>query len=263
MTNTVESTMKSEDLKDTALSFTNTEVAFSSKSDADLRKAHWLFKMIGNNAIMAIGKQLTLAVLALRLPVKGMIKATIFKQFCGGETIAECGNTTKVLDNYNIGTILDYSVEGKGAEADFKATVDELLRTIETADGNQHIPFCVFKVTGFCGHDLLEKISAGKQLSESEEVSKKIVLQRDFQGQDSWGAYKEQVAIDEKDALWYRESEGGNGDYGEWNEWTGEASALEFIFGELEVTPQLVTELKRCFKQAKALEDGEFNMNCY
>ena len=130
------------------LSFKNTEIAFSSKSDLDLKKAKFLFNLLANKPLMVLGKYMTNAVLALHLPVKGMIKATIFNQFCGGESIPECAETTKVLDKYGIGTILDYSVEGKDSEADFQAAFEELKRTVETAHGNEHIPFCVFKVSG-------------------------------------------------------------------------------------------------------------------
>lgn len=154
-----------------SLSFKNTEVAFSSKSDSDLKKAKFLFKMLANKPMMVLGKYATNAVLALHLPVKGLIKATIFNQFCGGESIPECADTTKVLDQYGIGTILDYSVEGKDSEADFKAAFEELIRTVQTASGNEHIPFCVFKISGLESNSLLEKASLKKELSPNEKAS--------------------------------------------------------------------------------------------
>ncbi len=151
------------------VSFDNTEVAFSSKSNGDLKRAYWLFRIIGNPAMSIAGKQLTKVALALNLPIKGMIKATIFKQFCGGETIADCAETTKVLDAYHIGTILDYSVEGKEEDDEFEKTRVETLRTVETAHQNAHIPFCVFKVTGLCRNALLEKLSTGAVLNTDEQ----------------------------------------------------------------------------------------------
>lgn len=150
------------------LSFENTEIAFSSKSDSELKKAYWLFKLLGSSTIMVFGKYATLFALKLNLPINGMIKKTIFKQFCGGETIAECAKTTRTLDKYNVGTILDYSVEGKNDREIFEATCQEILHTVETASGNKNIPFCVFKVTGMCRNELLEKISSTKPLSEDE-----------------------------------------------------------------------------------------------
>ncbi|MEM9053620.1 MAG: proline dehydrogenase family protein, partial [Bacteroidota bacterium] len=153
------------------ISFEDTEVAFASKSNNDLRKAHMLFRLVSNRSMMVLGKHTSNWALKIGLPVKGLIKQTIFHQFCGGETIAECAQTTKVLDAYNIGTILDYSVEGKDSEVEFEAGFDEIFRTIETADNNPHIPFCVFKVSGLSENELLERISAKGELTKREENS--------------------------------------------------------------------------------------------
>lgn len=152
------------------LSLENTQIAFLSKTDAELKRAYWLFKLIASPSIMLCGKYLTVMALKMNLPIRGMIKKTIFKQFCGGETIAECARTTQVLDKYNVGTILDYSVEGKNDRETFEATCEEILRTVETANGNPHIPFSVFKVTGMCRNELLEKISSAKPLNEEEKA---------------------------------------------------------------------------------------------
>ena len=150
------------------LSLENTEIAFSGKTDAELKRAYWLFKLIASPFIMLCGKYLTIFALKINLPIRGMIKKTIFKQFCGGETIAECARTTQVLDKYNVGTILDYSVEGKNDRETFEATCNEILLTVETAHGNPNIPFSVFKVTGMCRNELLEKISSAQPLGQEE-----------------------------------------------------------------------------------------------
>lgn len=152
------------------VSFDNTEIAFKGKSDADLNKAYFLFKLIGNPSLVKVGDVMTNIALSLHIPIGWAIKGNIFKQFCGGETIAECARATRILDKGNIGTILDYSVEGKESEEDFDATMEETLRTIETANNNDHIPFCVFKVTGIARFALLEKINAQVKLSESEQA---------------------------------------------------------------------------------------------
>lgn len=151
------------------LSFEDTRVAFASKSDDDLRKAYLLFKVIASPTIMVVGKHASLLALKLNLPIKGLIKKTIFHQFCGGETIEDCAQTTKILDAYHIGTILDYSVEGKDREEDFEAGFREIMKTVETADDNHHIPFCVFKVSGLCSNNLLEKVTSKKELNEKEK----------------------------------------------------------------------------------------------
>jgi len=151
------------------LSFNNTEVAFSGKSDRDLRRAFLLFRMVEDPALVKLGKYATPLAFQLGLPIKGIVKATIFRQFCGGENIDECKQAVETLGKFNIGTILDYSVEGKHEETDLDATALEIIRTAEIAKGNPMIPFCVFKVTGIARFELLEKVSAKKDLSESEK----------------------------------------------------------------------------------------------
>lgn len=160
------------------VSFDNTKIAFSGKSDADLRRSFWLFRMIGSPAFVKIGKALTTFALKLHLPIKGMIKATIFKQFVGGETIEECNKTVATLGKFNIGTILDYSVEGKESEQDFDACCAETIATIERAKNDAHIPFCVFKVTGLARFDLLEKVSAKEKLSAEESAEFERIRKR-------------------------------------------------------------------------------------
>jgi proline dehydrogenase len=151
------------------ISFDNTEVAFSGKSSGDLNRSYWLFKMISNPTFVRIGQSLTNIAIKLHFPIKGIIKATIFKQFVGGENISECSKTIEQLGKYGIGTILDYSVEGKETEQDFDACKTETIDTINLAKGNKHIPFCVFKVTGLARFALLEKVSAEEQLTEVEK----------------------------------------------------------------------------------------------
>ncbi len=150
------------------LSFDNTEIAFRSKTNSELKKSYYLFKLIGNPSFVRFGNHATNLALRLRIPIGWAIKGNIFKQFCGGETITECARATKILDQFHIGTILDYSVEGKENEADFDHTRDETLQTIRTAKGNPHIPFCVFKVTGLARFELLEKVNAKQNLADSE-----------------------------------------------------------------------------------------------
>lgn len=150
------------------ISFDNTKIAFSSKSDAELNRAYLLFKLVGSPALVSAGKSLINIALTLHFPIKPLIKATIFKQFCGGENIDECKKAIENLAKFNIGSILDYSVEGKENEKDFDVTTQEIINTIIKAKTSQHIPFSVFKVTGICRFSLLEKINANTPLTESE-----------------------------------------------------------------------------------------------
>ena len=151
------------------LSFDNTKIAFSYKSDLELSRAHRLFKLVGNPILVRVGKWLTPLAFKLRLPIKGIIKKTIFGQFCGGETINDCDSKINTLKTYNVGTILDYSVEGKSSENDFDKTCNEIVATIHKAKGNLAIPFAVFKVTGISRNGLLEKLNhAGNKLTQTE-----------------------------------------------------------------------------------------------
>src|SRR4051812_30858323 len=142
------------------LSFNNTEVAFSGKSNSDLNRSYWLFKLVSNSAFVNVGKSLTTFAIKTHLPIKGLIKATIFKQFCGGENIEECDETIKELGKFHIGTILDYSVEGKETEKDFDNCATETISTITKAKKGKNIPFSVFKTTGLAHLGILEKVSA-------------------------------------------------------------------------------------------------------
>ena len=113
------------------ISFDNTEIAFRSKNKQDLQRAYLLFKIIGWPRLVKMAKLLTPLALQMKLPIKGLIKKTIFKQFCGGETIQECDHTIESLHAFGIGTILDYSVEGKTQEHDFEQTTQIIIQTIE------------------------------------------------------------------------------------------------------------------------------------
>lgn len=150
------------------ISFENTEIAFSSKSDRELNRAYSLFKLVGSPGLVNFGKAMTDFALAIRFPIKWMIKPTIFAHFCGGETIDECDSTIAALGQYGIGTILDYSVEGKESSEDFEKTTQEIIATIEKGKGNANIPFSVFKVTGISRFSLLEKVNRGDELTEAE-----------------------------------------------------------------------------------------------
>ncbi|HLG03451.1 MAG TPA: proline dehydrogenase family protein, partial [Bacteroidia bacterium] len=153
------------------VSFENTEIAFSGKTDNDLRRSYWLFRIIGNPAIVKISSGLTNFAIAARIPLSWAIKPTIFKQFVGGENITECNRTIAALAKFNIGTILDYSVEGKAEEEDFNKGAAEIIDTIERAKNDPHIPFSVFKVTGLARLDLLEKVSKREKLSAEDSQS--------------------------------------------------------------------------------------------
>ena len=135
--------------------------------------------MIGMPWLVKFGKVATNVAFAIHLPIKGLIKKTIFKQFCGGENIQDCAGKIEELGQFNIGTILDYSVEGKTSEADLDRTRDEIIASIATAKKNKHIPFAVFKVTGVAQTSILRKANSGTEdLSEADRKGLAIAMQR-------------------------------------------------------------------------------------
>ena len=150
------------------LNFNNTSNAFSHKSSADLRKAYWLFYSMKFPWLTKLGTSLIKCAFSIHLPIKGIIKNTLFSHFCGGEFIDDCKKTIEELNKGNIGTILDYSVEGEKLESVFINTKNEIIKTIEKASKTDAIPFSVFKITGVAPFDLLQKVQEKKILSTEE-----------------------------------------------------------------------------------------------
>lgn len=153
------------------ISFENLEVAFASKSNAELKKMYLIFATVNNNLAVSVGTKLANWSFALGLPIKGIMKKTMFGHFCGGEDINDCQHAVDNLAKYHIRTILDYSVEGEGDEISYNATKNEILRTIERSAGDENIPFAVFKVTGLGDLAIMTKIQEGKSLEETEKTS--------------------------------------------------------------------------------------------
>ena len=156
----------------------DTSVAFASKSDFQLQKAYWLFSLMNKAWVVKLGTFFIKLAFLLQLPIKKLIRLTVFEQFCGGETIIECNKTIENLAKAHVGTILDYSVEGEDSENSFECTITEILKTIEKASQSKDVPFSVFKVTGIASIDLLEKIQKGEDLSETESEQFQKVKQR-------------------------------------------------------------------------------------
>jgi proline dehydrogenase len=152
------------------ISFENLEIAFASKTDAQLQKMYFIFAAMNSNALVKYGVKLANLAFQFKLPINGLMKSTMFGHFCGGENIKDSYSTVDQLAKYNIKSILDYSVEGEGDEKSFDATRDEILKTIEKSAHDPNIPFAVFKVTGIGDFGTLTKLQAGEKLSESEQI---------------------------------------------------------------------------------------------
>jgi len=160
------------------LDFNNTEIAFRNKSDKDLEKAYWLFKMVASNTLIKIGTPMTNFALKVGLPIQGIIRNTIYKQFCGGESIEGCSQAIAELGQGRVTTILDYSVEGEESEESFDQTCAEILRTVAYAQQNELISFCVFKPTGLGRFDLFAKVDAQQPLTPTEKAEFDRVYER-------------------------------------------------------------------------------------
>jgi proline dehydrogenase len=160
------------------LNFDNTEHAFAYRSNGELKQAHFLFRSMGNALLTKIGIQFTNFAFKIGLPIKGIIKKTLFKQFCGGETLDEASVSAQKIYQYGVGVILDYGVEGKETELQFEETTQGFIDAIRFAKGKEHIPFISIKVTGFGRFALLQKIDEGKQLSDAEQNEFEAVKQR-------------------------------------------------------------------------------------
>ncbi len=159
------------------LSFDNTEIAFKIKTNAALKKAHWLFGIINNAMLTKIGTTSAQWALKLHLPVKFLIKATIFQQFCGGESLEESKPIVDELKQFKVPTILDYAVEAKSGEAQFDNTLQELLHVIAYA-ATAGVPFVSVKITGLARFELLEKLDANQPLTTDEQEAFRRIKNR-------------------------------------------------------------------------------------
>jgi proline dehydrogenase len=160
------------------ISFEDTSVAFLYKTDSKLRMANFIFSVVNHPWLSSLATGAVKLGLALRLPISGIIKNTVFDHFCGGESIEASQPAIDNLARHGVQTILDYSVEGEGSEESFDATVAEVIRTIEKAKSESHMPFCVFKPTGVASIALLEKIQQKKALTETEQQNFEKTTQR-------------------------------------------------------------------------------------
>ena len=158
--------------------FDNTQVAFALKSDTELDRAYFLFKMIANQPLVRIGTAVTNFALKANLPVEGLIRATVFDHFCGGVNENDCLSVVDKMYTKGVSSVLDYSVEGKEEEDQFDAALQMTLKTIEFAKGRMAIPFAVFKPTGFGRFELYEKLGEKQALTAAEQVEWDRVVER-------------------------------------------------------------------------------------
>lgn len=158
--------------------FENTQVAFQLKSNSELNRAYFLFKMISYPFLVKIGTVATNLALKANLPVEGLIRATVFDHFCGGVNEEDCLRVIDKMYQSGVSSVLDYSVEGKETEAQFDAVMEKTLKIIRFSDDREAMPIAVFKPSGFGRFKLYEKKSQGKPLTTDEQAEWDRVVAR-------------------------------------------------------------------------------------
>ncbi|MDU8886156.1 proline dehydrogenase family protein [Yeosuana sp. MJ-SS3] len=153
----------------TELIFENTEIAFSLKSDSELERAYFLFKMISIEPLVRIGTAATNFAIKAHLPIEGLIRSTVFDHFCGGVNENDCLPVIEKMYEKGVSSVLDYSVEGKESESEFDFALKKTLEIIEFAKEKKHMPIAVFKPTGFGRFSLYVKIGKGEELNDKEK----------------------------------------------------------------------------------------------
>ena len=150
--------------------FDNTETAFKLKSDSELERAYFLFKMISKEPLVKIGTAVTKFALNINLPVEGLIRSTVFDHFCGGVNEKDCMSTVDKLFAAGVASVLDFSVEGKEEEEQFDATANKVIELIKFAKNKEAMPFLVFKPTGFGRFKIWQKLTEKMPLSDTEQI---------------------------------------------------------------------------------------------
>jgi len=182
------------------MDFKNTEIAFVHKTNWQLKKGILLFKSFNFPMVINYGPKLATWALNIGLPVKGIIKKTMFGWFCGGESIDDCQKTILELGRSNVGTMLDYSVEGEGNEKAYEETTAEFLRAIKHSAGNKNIHFSIFKSSGIVNNASLQKLGANEVLTEAQQNSYNKFLERFDSICQAAAQYKVRVFVDAEES---------------------------------------------------------------
>ncbi|MFC4636031.1 proline dehydrogenase family protein [Dokdonia ponticola] len=158
--------------------FDNIEIALALKSDSELNRAHFLFKMINKGPLVKIGAAVTKFALNANLPVEKIIRYTVFNHFCGGVNEDDCLKVIDKMYTKKMHAVLDYSVEGKKEEKQFDFAVQKTINALEYAKNHNAIPFVVFKPTGLGRFEIYQKLTEGNSLNKSEQAEWKTIKER-------------------------------------------------------------------------------------
>ena len=161
------------------LDLNNTQIAFATKSDVELKKAAWLFGLMNRSWLVSLASKVGIFAVEWKLPfAETIVKKTIFEQFCGGTSLEDCSKTIKRLGSTGTLTVLDYGAEAKESEADFDITMNEFIKAINFASGAEKVPVVSIKVTGMARFELLEKVHSKAELSDEEKAEFERVKKR-------------------------------------------------------------------------------------
>lgn len=185
--------------------FENTETAFSLKSDSELERAYFLFKMISSQPLVRIGTAATNFALKANLPVEGLIRSTVFDHFCGGVNEDDCLEVVDKMYDKGVSSVLDFSVEGKEEEKQFDAAMNKTIELIEFADEKEAMPIAVFKPTGFGRFHLYQKIGEKKSLTDAEQNEWNRVVER-FHKVCKLGKEKDVEILIDAEESWMQDS---------------------------------------------------------
>ena len=149
--------------------FEDTATAFALKTDSELERSYFLFRMIANEPLVKIGAAATNFAIKAHLPVERLIRATVFDHFCGGVNEKDCLPIIDKMYDKGVSSVLDYSVEGKETEKQFDAALEKTLHILNFVKEKDAMPFAVFKPSGFGRFALYKKVNSGKELNSKEQ----------------------------------------------------------------------------------------------
>ena len=151
------------------MDFQNTEIAYRLKSNRQLLKTLFIFRLISNSVLVSICTKIITWSLRFNLPISEILDKTVFKQFCAGMDEKDSIKIVKKLKKLNVNSYMHYASEGIESEKDFDNNFKIIMRTIDITKKNTALPFTVFKASSLGKFNLFEKKSAGSALSEIEK----------------------------------------------------------------------------------------------
>lgn len=161
--------------------FDNTQRAYIHKSRNELYKTYLLFTAFSYPFFVRISGQIVVFLLQIGFPIKGLLKRTIFEQFCAGQQENDSLKVVQSLNSFNIKSYMHYASEGQKTETGMEESLSKILETIKLSQNNESLPFTVFKSTALGSSSLFEKKTAGIALSDEEQLDWNQTLNRIYQ----------------------------------------------------------------------------------